>query len=172
MTRFAKEVHVIHRRDAFRASKIMQQRVLGHPKIKVHWNSEIMEIIGQNHKVRSIKLAYHPQGKPFDRIKDAGSLEKSGVTVSDFECDGVFLAIGHIPNVEFLKGQLPTNAEGYLVPKVLENGCATCDVFSHIPGVFLAGDVVDWYFQQAVTAAGMGCKAAMAAEEFLAEEKK
>ncbi|NUM37115.1 MAG: thioredoxin-disulfide reductase [Candidatus Brocadiae bacterium] len=171
LTRFASEVYLMHRRDSLRASKIMQKRVMENPKIHIHWNTEIMEVLGENHKVTGLKIVYHPEGKPLERIDKAGSVEKSGVTVSLFPCDGLFLAIGHIPNTEFLKGQLPVNEEGYLMPQIQEDGCATCDVWSKVPGVFLAGDVVDWEFQQAITAAGMGCKAAMAAEAFLAEQE-
>lgn len=172
LTRFASEVHVLHRRDKFRASKIMQQRVLEHQKVRVHWNTEVLEVMGQNHKLQGIRIVTHPQGKPLDRIQEVGSVEASGVTMTTLSCDGVFLAIGHIPNIEFLHGQLPLNEEGYIIPKKLQDhDCATCDVWSDIPGVFLAGDVVDWQFQQAVTAAGMGCKAAMAAEEFLSVNK-
>lgn len=171
LTRFASEVHILHRRDGFRASKIMQKRVTEHPKMRIHWNTEVMEVLGQNHKLHSLVLVTSPQGKPLEQIQKAGSVEKAGVTVENFVCDGLFLAIGHVPNVEFLHDQLPTNEEGYLIPKRFgEHACATCDVWSDIPGVFLAGDVVDWQFQQAITAAGMGCKSAMAAEEFLAEQ--
>lgn len=168
LTRFAKEVHVLHRRKTFRASKIMQDKVLAHEKITVHWNTEIIEIFGQDKKVTAIKTVSHPEGKPVEKIKAGGSPEKAGVKVEDFPCDGVFLAIGHIPNNEFLKGQLPLNSEGYILPKVNEEE-PTNDVETKVPGVFVAGDVADWKFQQAITASAMGCKAAMAAEAFMTE---
>ncbi len=171
LTRFAAEVHLMHRRDSLRASKIMQKRIMENPKIHIHWNTEILEVLGENHKLTGLKIVFHPEGKPIEQIAKHGSVEKSGVTVSVFPCDGLFLAIGHIPNTEFLKGQLPVDEEGYLVPEILPDNCATCDVWSKVPGVFLAGDVVDSEFQQAITAAGMGCKAAMAAEAFLAEQE-
>ena len=171
LTRFAREVHLVHRRDAFRASRIMQKRAIEHPKIKVHWNSELLEIEGENNKVTGAKMIFHTEGKPSEKIARAGSLEKSGVVVSHFKCDGVFFAIGHIPNTDFLKKQLPSNPEGYILPKMRSETCSTCDVVSDIPGVFLAGDVLDFQFQQAIVAAGMGCKAAMEAEEFLDENE-
>ena len=172
LTRFARELHIMHRRSEFRASKIMQQRTLNHPKITAHWNTEILEIYGEKNRIKGLKLIAHPQGNPTEKLKAAsGSLEKAGVIVSDFPCDGLFYALGHIPNTEFLKGQLPVNREGYLLTKREPNDCITCDVYTEVPGVFAAGDVVDYEFQQAITAAAMGCKAAMAAEEFLGEQQ-
>ena len=167
LTRFASEVHIMHRRDKLRASKIMQNRVFENSRITVHWNTEIAEIQQKDNKLESLKIVYHPEGKPKQKINEAGSIEASGVTVKNFPCDGLFIAIGHEPNTKFLKGSLKSNKEGYLLPEMHSEECATCDVYTDIPGVFLAGDVVDWKFQQAVTAAGMGCKAAMAAESFL-----
>ncbi|WP_372369240.1 thioredoxin-disulfide reductase [Candidatus Uabimicrobium sp. HlEnr_7] len=163
LTRFAKEVHLIHRRDTLRASKIMQDRTLNNPKVTVHWNSALVEICGEGNYVSHVNVAKHPDGNP--------SSEKAGTTIEKLECNGVFIAIGHIPNIEFLYGKLATNNDGYIVPTTHEKNCATCDVETAIPGVFAAGDVVDWQFQQAITAAGMGCKAAMAAEEFLSVHK-
>lgn len=152
LTRFAKEVHIIHRRDTFRASQIMQQRAINNPKVTVHWNSTIQEICGEGNFVKHVKIANTQN----DEVKE-------------FYCDGVFIAIGHIPNIEFLDGKLQTNSDGYIVPA--KHDSPTCDVETEIPGIFAAGDVVDWQFQQAVTASGMGCKAAMAAEEFLAKDE-
>lgn len=162
LTRFAGEVHIVHRRDKLRASKIMQDRVLQHPKITVHWSTEILEMCAQQGKLNKVKIASHPEGKALERL--AGPEAKS-VTLGAIECDGAFLAIGHIPNTEFLEGKLPLNDEGYIL--TTRQHCITSDVYTDIPGVFAAGDVVDWEFQQAVTAAAMGCKAAMAAESFL-----
>lgn len=170
LTRFASEVHVIHRRSQLRASKIMQKRTMEHPKIKLQWNTEVLEMYGDGKKLKGCKLLSHPEGNPQDKVKKAGSVERAGVTVTDFPCDGIFLALGHIPNTEFLKGQLPTNAEGYILAQRSPDDCASCDVYTKIPGVFVAGDVADYEYQQAITAAGMGCKAAIAAEEFLAAQ--
>jgi thioredoxin reductase (NADPH) len=168
LTRFARELHIFHRRSELRASKIMQKRILEHPKIKVHWNTEILEAYGRDGKLQGVKTISHAEGNPAEKLKAAdGNVAKAGITVANFACDGVFYALGHIPNTEFLHGQLATNKEGYIVPKREQGDCATCDVYTEIPGVFVAGDVADYEFQQAITAAGMGCKAAMAAEEFL-----
>ncbi len=172
LTRFAAELHLVHRRDTLRASQIMQKRVLGNPKVTIHWNTQVSQIRTNEEGVfAGLELIQHPKGNPAQHLAEAGSLEAAGVTKTDFDCDGLFLAIGHIPNIEFLEGQLPTNGEGYIVPHQKEEHCKTADVFTAIPGVYCAGDVVDWQFQQAITAAGMGCKAAMAAEEFLSHEE-
>jgi thioredoxin reductase (NADPH) len=173
LTRFAQEVHIFHRRNEFRASKIMQRRVLEHPKIKVHWNTEIQEIYGDGKRFQGAKTIFHPQGNPSDKIRQAGdSTDRAGVTQADFACDGLFYALGHVPNTEFLRGQLPTNKDGYILPLRSPEDCATCDVYTGIPGVFVAGDIVDYEFQQAITAAAMGCKAAIAAEEFLSAQQE
>lgn len=166
LTRFANEVHIIHRRKSLRASQIMQDRVFHHPKIKIHWNSAVTEICGEGDNVSHVKLAKHAQGTPAQRLAKG---EQEGIEYEDLKCDGVFIAIGHIPNIEFLNNQVPTNKDGYIEP--IRTDSPTCDVITNIPGVFAAGDVVDWQFQQAITAAGMGCKAAMAAEEFLSHEE-
>ena len=173
LTRFAKEVHLVHRRDTLRASKIMQERALNNPKITAHWNSAVTEICGEGNYVSHVKIAEHPQGNPAQKLQEHnGNADDAGVTICELKCDGVFIAIGHIPNIEFLHNKLATNEDGYIVPEKKDQNCGTCDVETAIPGVFAAGDVVDWQFQQAVTAAGMGCKAAMAAEEFLSHEEK
>lgn len=159
LTRFATEIHIFHRRDQFRASKILQTRALEHPKIKVHWNSEIIEIIGKE-RLESIRCISHPKGKPSQRLEDPETKQEI------LEYDGLFLAIGHTPNTAFLENQLPLDENGYLVPE--KTDIPTCDVNTKIPGVFIAGDVVDPHFQQAITASAMGCKAAIQAAEFLA----
>lgn len=144
LTRYAREVFVVHRRDTLRASKIMQQRAREKEKIRFIWNTEVRRILGS--KAEGVKgvVLYH---------KDTG-LEET------FPCDGVFLAIGHIPNTEMVKGQLPLDENGY----ILADGVRTT-----VPGVFAAGDVADRQYQQAVTAAGTGCQAALEAEAYLAE---
>jgi thioredoxin reductase (NADPH) len=143
LTKFAKKVYVVHRRDSFRASKIMQDRVIEHEKINVLWNQEITEIKGDK-KVSSVT------------IKDLK--EK---TEEDMAIDGVFLAIGHTPNVSFLDGMLELDEKGYI-----KTGFTT-DTSTSIPGIFASGDVADSVYRQAITAAGTGCQAAIDAERWL-----
>ena len=144
LTRFTSEVVVVHRRDALRASKIMQDRALRNPKIRFIWNSEVVEILGEKQKkVEGVKLR--------DTITGA---------ISEHPINGVFVAIGHEPTTQFLKGQLPMDSRGYLQ---VEPGTAR----TSIPGVFAAGDVADAVYRQAVTAAGTGCMAAIEAERWL-----
>jgi thioredoxin reductase (NADPH) len=143
LTKFASKVTIVHRRDEFRASKIMQDRVFANPKIDVLWNTVAEEIVGTD-AVTSVRL----------RHVETGDL-------SDFETDGVFMAIGHTPNTSLFEGQLEL-ANGYIV--VDEPTTKTTAA-----GVFAAGDVTDRIYRQAVTAAGQGCKAAIDAERFLGE---
>ena len=143
LTKFAKKVYVVHRRDSFRASKIMQDRVIEHEKINVLWNQEITEIKGDK-KVSSVT------------IKDLK--EK---TEEDMAIDGVFLAIGHTPNVSFLDGMLELDEKGYV-----KTGFTT-DTSTSVPGIFASGDVADSVYRQAITAAGTGCQAAIDAERWL-----
>ena len=143
LTKFAKKVYVVHRRDSFRASKIMQDRVMEHEKIDVLWNKEITEIKGDK-KVSSVTVR--------------NVLENSE---EDMPIDGVFLAIGHTPNVSFLDGMLELDEKGYI-----KTGFTT-DTSTSIPGIFAAGDVADSVYRQAVTAAGTGCQAAIDAERWL-----
>jgi thioredoxin reductase (NADPH) len=143
LTRFASMVTVIHRRDALRASKIMQERALANPKIKFRWNSEVSEVLGDT-RITGL------------RLRDTVTGEQSDLSVG-----GVFVAIGHEPRSELFTGQLPTDPQGYL----LVDQPSTRTV---IPGVFACGDVVDHTYRQAVTAAGTGCAAALDAERFLA----
>jgi thioredoxin reductase (NADPH) len=144
LTRFASTVYLIHRRDKLRASKIMEQRALTHPKIQMVWNSGVEEILDvAQGKVTGVKL------------KDT----VTGATRT-LDCAGVFIAIGHVPNTEVFKGQITLDEAGYVVRK---NGAET-----NVPGVFVAGDVADSVYRQAITAAGMGCAAAIEAERFLA----
>ena len=146
LTRFCTEVVVVHRRDTLRASKIMQDRARANPKIRFIWDSEITEILDGGQKVIGVRLR---------NVKTGAETEHP--------TDGVFIAIGHQPNTAFLQGQLPTDERGYLI--VQPGGTKT-----DIPGVFAAGDVVDAVYRQAVTAAGMGCMAAIDAEHFLEAE--
>ena len=148
LARLLSEVVVVHRRDTLRASKIMQERALQNPKIRFVWNSEVVEILGNDKpQVTGVKL----------RNVESGA-------ISELATDAVFVAIGHRPNTGFLGGQLPTDPRGYLE---IEPGTARTSV----PGVFAAGDVADSIYRQAVTAAGSGCIAAIDAEHFLAHEE-
>ncbi len=146
LTNHASKVTLIHRRDTLRAEKILQDRMLAHPKVTVIWNSVVDEILG----------ADNPPGVTGLRIKNV----KTG-TPTELALDGVFIAIGHVPNTELFKGQLDMDAEGYLLT-------APGSTKTNIPGVFAAGDVQDKIFRQAVTAAGSGCMSALEAQHFLA----
>ena len=146
LTHFATEVTVVHRRDAFRAEKILQDRLFANPKVKLSWNSTVDEILGNDGGVTGV------------RLKDAKTGQTSELTV-----DGVFVAIGHDPVTGLFKGQLDMDREGYI--KTAPDSTATS-----IPGVFAAGDVKDKIFRQAVTAAGMGCMAALEADKYLASQ--
>ncbi|MGH6974482.1 MAG: NAD(P)/FAD-dependent oxidoreductase, partial [Stellaceae bacterium] len=146
LTHHATKVTLIHRRDQLRAEKILQARLFAHPKVKVVWDSVVEEIVGDG----------EPKHVTGVRLKNV----KTGVATT-LACDGVFVAIGHDPVTGLFKGQLKTDADGYLIAR--PDSTAT-----DIPGVFAAGDVKDKIFRQAVTAAGMGCMAALEAEKFLA----
>jgi thioredoxin reductase (NADPH) len=141
-------VTVIHRRDEFRAEKILQERLFAHPKAKVIWNTAIEAVRGDE----------NPLGVTGATLKNLKTGE-----LSEIACDGVFVAIGHAPASELFKGQLQMDAAGYL--HVKPGTAATA-----IKGVYAAGDVTDDVYRQAVTAAGMGCMAALEAVRFLAEE--
>jgi thioredoxin reductase (NADPH) len=148
LTNFAAKVTVVHRRDEFRAEKILQERLFAHPKIAVLWNREIDEVLGTT----------DPVGVTGVRLRDcrSGALE-------EIAADGVFVAIGHAPASELFRGQVPADENGYLLVK-------PGSVATEITGVFAAGDVTDHVYRQAVTAAGMGCMAALEAVRLLAEE--
>jgi thioredoxin reductase (NADPH) len=144
LTRFARSVTVIHRRDALRASKIMQDRATANPKIRFAWDSEVTEVVGED-RVTGLKL------------RNVRTGEESTLAVS-----GIFIAIGHDPRSELFTGVLATDADGYLLVEQPSTRTA-------IDGVFAAGDVVDHTYRQAVTAAGTGCAAALDAERWLAD---
>jgi thioredoxin reductase (NADPH) len=146
LTRFARSVTVIHRRDSLRASKIMQDRAASNPKISFAWNSEVAEVQGED-RVSGLRLRNVTTGEE-----------------STLSATGVFIAIGHDPRSELFAGQLATDADGYLLVEQPSTRTA-------IPGVFAAGDVVDRTYRQAVTAAGTGCAAALDAERWLAEHE-
>jgi thioredoxin reductase (NADPH) len=144
LTRFGSQVFLVHRRDALRASKIMAERALSNPKIKPVWDSVVTEVLGEG------------QGKVMGvRVKN---LKTNSESVLD--CAGLFVAIGHVPNTEIFKGVLDMDENGYILPK---RGTAT-----NVPGVFAAGDCADHVYRQAVTAAGLGCAAAIDVERYLA----
>jgi thioredoxin reductase (NADPH) len=142
LTKFASKVTIVHRRDEFRASKIMAQRAIDHPKIEVLWNTTVDEVLGDD-LVTGLKVTDTQTGKQ-----------------SVLPVEGFFLAIGHDPNTSIFQGQVELDVAGYIVT---EAGSTTTSV----AGVFAAGDVVDHYYQQAVTAAGMGCQAAIDVEHWL-----
>lgn len=146
LTNFASKVTLIHRRDSLRAEKIMQDRLFANPKIAVVWNHEVDEVLG----------AIDPRGVTGVRLKNT----KTGAT-QELPCHGLFIAIGHDPATSLFKGKLEMDAEGYIITK--PDSTAT-----NIAGVYAAGDVKDKVYRQAVTAAGMGCMAALEAERFLA----
>jgi thioredoxin reductase (NADPH) len=145
LTHHAAHITLIHRRDTLRAEKILQARLFADPKISVVWDSIVEEIIGGG----------QPESVTGVRLKNA----RTGL-ISDLAVDGVFIAIGHVPNTAIFAGQVPMDAEGYI--RVMPGTTQTS-----IPGVFAAGDVQDKIFRQAVTAAGTGCMAALEAERFL-----
>ncbi len=147
LTKFAKRVRLLHRRDQLRASKIMQEKVFNNPKIEVIWNVVIDEILGED-----------PKGVSGVNLKNTITGE-----LSEEKCDGIFIAIGHKPNTAVFKDYLEMDAAGYLLTQ--EGSTAT-----NIPGVFAAGDVQDSKYRQAITAAGSGCMAALDAAHFLEEK--
>lgn len=148
LTRFASVVYLVHRRDSLRASKIMADRTLANPKIKPVWDSAVTEVLDvKQDKVTGV------------RVKNL----KTGAE-SVLDCAGLFVAIGHVPNTQLFKGVIDLDENGYIIPK---QGAAT-----NVPGVFVAGDCSDHVYRQAVTAAGMGCAAAIEAERFLAAENQ
>ena len=146
LTNHASKVTLIHRRDSLRAEKIMQDRLFAHPKVEVIWDHVLEEVLGDS----------NPPGVTGARVRNV----KTGET-TDLAVTGVFIAIGHDPATEVFKGKVEMDEEGYIVT-------ASDSTATAIPGVFAAGDVVDKVYRQAVTAAGMGCMAALDAEKFLA----
>jgi len=149
LTNHATKVYVVHRRDALRAERTLQERLLRHPKIEVLWDSVIDEVLG----------AANPPGVTGVRLRNV----KTGRT-REIALEGVFVAIGHTPNTQLFAGQLELDAEGYIVTR--PGGVATS-----VPGVFAAGDVQDHTYRQAITAAGTGCMSALDAERFLADNE-
>ncbi len=146
LTKFASTVHVIHRRDEFRASKTMQRRLLDKDNVKVHWNKTVVDVLGEDH-IEAVKLEDTETGE-----------------TSELRVKGMFLAIGHTPATGFLEGAgIDMDEKGYIDLKTRASG-------TNIEGIFAAGDVADAKYRQAVTAAGMGCQAALDAEHWLGEK--
>jgi thioredoxin reductase (NADPH) len=144
LTKYASEVVVVHRRGEFRASKVMADRVMNHPKIRIEWHTVVTDVLGGEF-ITGV------------RMQDV----RTGVE-REMAAGGLFVAIGHVPNTDFLGGQLATTPSGYIVTPVSWRTATTVD------GVFAAGDVIDEYYRQAVTSAGSGCMAAIEAERWLA----
>jgi thioredoxin reductase (NADPH) len=143
LTRFASTVYLIHRRDTLRASRIMAERTLAHEKVKPVWDSVVTEVLDvKQNKVTGV------------RVKNLKTNEEKVI-----DCAGVFVAIGHVPNTQLFKGVIDMDEAGYVIPK---RGTET-----NVPGVFVAGDCSDHVYRQAITAAGMGCAAAIDAERYL-----
>ena len=144
LTNFCTKVTLIHRRDTLRAEKITQDRLFKNPKIEIIWDTVVEEVVGNDLGMTGLKLKNLKTG-----------------AISDFKADGMFVAIGHTPATEIFKGHITLDANGYAI--VAPNSTAT-----NVPGVFAAGDVADHVYRQAVTAAGLGCMAALEADRFLA----
>lgn len=144
LTKFASEVVIVHRRDSFRASKVMADRVLQHPKVKVEWNAAVVDVLGDDF-ITGV------------RVRDT----RDG-SEREIACGGMFVAIGHTPNTSFLGGQLALHENGYIATP------ESWRTVTSVPGVFAAGDVMDSYYRQAISAAGSGCMAALEAERWLA----
>ncbi len=143
LTKFASKVYLVHRRDQLRASQIMQQRALNHPKIEILWNQTVTEAKGENSGLTAITLE--------------NTVDKSA---TELKVGGLFYAIGHVPNTEIFKGQLNLDETGYIITK-------PGTTQTNVEGVFAAGDVQDKVYRQAITAAGSGCMAALEAERWL-----
>jgi thioredoxin reductase (NADPH) len=147
LTKFAKRVFLVHRRDTLRASKIMQQRAFDNPKIELVWNHVVDEVLGDDARgMTGVRLKGTDTGTP-----------------KEMEASGMFLAIGHTPNTAFLQGKVELNEKGYILWK------KPFRTWTSVEGVFAAGDVADDYYRQAITSAGTGCMAALDAERYLAE---
>jgi thioredoxin reductase (NADPH) len=146
LTKFANTVTIVHRRDMFKASRIMQQKTFSNPKIKFAWNSAIKEILGES------------------RVEGVSILNTKDGSLSTMKCDGVFVAIGHRPNSEVFQGILELNEKGYIVRKIR--------TMTNVEGIFVAGDVYDYEYRQGVTAAGYGCEAALDSMRWLEDTER
>jgi thioredoxin reductase (NADPH) len=146
LSKFTSEVVMLHRRDTFRASKVMAERALSNPRIRVEWNTEVVDVLGDDF-ITGVKLRDTMSGQ-----------------IRELECGGLFVAIGHTPNTDFLRGQVGLHSTGYIVTP------SPWRTLTTVPGVFAAGDAMDSYYRQAITAAGTGCMAALEAERWMAHE--
>jgi len=185
LTKFAKKVYLIHRRDSFRASKIMQDRVLNNPKIEIVYNTSVEEVMGEN-KVEGLKLKIM-DGKSLvmDKHKEIYHL---GSSINNLKCDGLFVAIGHKPDTDLFKDKVEMDKKGYIITtqrytydnfqfqisndkSILNSKFQTLNFpsMTSIPGVFAAGDCVDYQYRQAATAVGMGVASALDVEKWLEE---
>lgn len=151
LTKYASEVTIVHRRDAFRASAAMQEKVKANPKIKILWNTEVVKANGQS-KLESLDLINNSTNQP-----------------SQLPIDGLFVAIGHKPASDIFAGLIDRDEKGFIEQKAEHSGAKHCE--TSVKGVFVAGDVMDKDYKQAITSAGMGCIAAMEALKYLEEEK-
>lgn len=149
LTKYADEVTIIHRRDEFRASAAMQAKVKENPKIKILWNTEVTEMVGKE-KLEKVLLKNNQTNQ-----------------TSELALDGIFIAIGHAPSSNIFEGQVELDKKGYVV-KYEKDGFQTA---TNVPGVFVSGDVHDWHYKQAVTAAGFGCMAGMDSLKYLEQIK-
>jgi len=147
LSKFSKEINICIRKDHFRSSKIMEKRVLDHPNIKVHFNTELKEIKGNNKQLSSLVL--------FNNKNNSDT---------EVKASGLFYAIGHTPNTDFLNKQIELDEEGYIIEQNQEKGK---DCFTSVNGVFACGDVIDKWYRQAIVAAGSGCKAFFALSQYL-----
>ena len=166
LTKFATKVTLIHRRDSLRASKIMQDRARNNPKVAYAWNSVVSEVLGEKQGAHQVLTG----------VKLRSTTDKA---TRDLKIDGLFLAIGHVPNTAIFKGQLATTPDGYLINRTalawegveaergLIDRLTNYGTATNIEGVFACGDVVDTHYRQAITAAGSGCAAAMDCEKWL-----
>lgn len=149
LTKYATEITIIHRRNEFRASAAMQAKVKANSKIKILWNTELVRVRGES-KLEAIELKNNKTNETFE-----------------LALDGVFIAVGHAPSSKIFEGQVELDKKGYVV-KYEKDGYATA---TSVPGVFVSGDIHDWHYKQAVTAAGFGCMAGLDALKFLEEQK-
>lgn len=157
LSKLCGSVKVLHRRGEFRASKIMQDRVMNAPNIEVVWNTEILEVLGGD-KVGAVRLVTHPLGKPKQAYES--NPKDAQLKLWEMPTQGVFVAIGHEPDTKEFEGVIKLDPKGYIAVER--------HVWTNVPGIFAAGDVHDSHYRQAVTAAGFGCMAAMEAERWLA----
>ena len=170
LTKFAKKVYIVHRREEFRASKIMAKRAKDNPKIEILWNTEVKEVLGES-KVEGVILeGIRPLNKN-NKVESRGYspaavINSDGGGRFEMDADGVFLAIGHKPTTKIFEGQLELDERGFIKTNMVYPEATK----TNIAGVFAAGDVVDYHYQQAITASAMGCQAALDAEKWLEDK--